>query len=368
MQDVYSLRARLFSSTKVSLGNISPFELNFIVLGGLPIFLPLVMCMGESMLGSTNPIAWYFWMNATISAPHVYSTYVRLARKIDEGKISEVCGLPTYLAIVFLLSVVAISGNLLQILTVINVWQSFHYVRQVYGVSRIYDRRLGSGNGNQIDSQATDPQARNKRARWWQDPSFLAYHLAMPLFVLGRWNMLFIAWNGKASEVIMPVRMPDSLMILCVVLAVLALLIGLNYEWQKFSSRPVYNPISLINLIVYFAIHMFGFLSITFYQRGFFAVTIFHAIQYLALVCWTEGRVTVQKGLSFATVCKFSPVLVAFLSFWLLIFIPSYIWQGNVIDALDRFWPHHLAGILLYAVSAHHYCIDTFLWRAKIGK
>src|SRR5882724_9485158 len=79
---------------KLNLRHTPAFDWMFIVLGGLPLYLPLIFWMGETKLSGSSPIYWYFWMNATISAPHVYSTYCRLGRKISEGKVSWWVGFP----------------------------------------------------------------------------------------------------------------------------------------------------------------------------------------------------------------------------------------------------------------------------------
>src|SRR5205807_10139645 len=170
-----------------NLGRTPVFDWLFIVLGGIPLFLPFLFFMGESGLSKSAPVYWYFWMNAVTSAPHVYSTYCRLGRKIGEGMVTGWMGFPCYALCVGLLALASVKGFFLQAMTGVNVWQSVHYVRQVYGVSRLY------GRGEFAD-------ARVRRL------SYYAFHLSMPLFVLGRWHTLYTVWGGRPSTTIIPVH------------------------------------------------------------------------------------------------------------------------------------------------------------------
>ena len=70
--------------TSIQVRRITPplFDWFSIITGGLLFALPFVLMMGEERLSRGDTIRWYFWMNALISSPHVYATYVRLQRKI----------------------------------------------------------------------------------------------------------------------------------------------------------------------------------------------------------------------------------------------------------------------------------------------
>jgi hypothetical protein len=336
------------SAPKISFGGVTTFEWLFIILGGMLFFLPPIMFLGESTLASQNPIAWNFWMTAAISAPHVNAAYVRLERKIVQGRLNAFFGIPLYLVFLALLGLAAWLGRYLEFMTAVNVWQSFHYVRQVYGISRVYAHE-------NIETHLS------RRLTYW------AFHLAMPLFVLGRWSLLFDVWKGKASpsDVIIPVHMPDALMTCCFVLAIVGFGLGISAEFIK-SKQGVYNPVGLVNLLGYYFIHWFGFLSASCYWRGFFAVTIYHAVQYLGLVFLQEKK---QRKNPPAFLCLWdkTPVVVTFLAFWLAIFLVGHTVLDFVLPSFNIYWLQWTA-VFLGAQSAHHYAIDTFLWRAKVGK
>ena len=330
---------------RIAWESLHVFDWLFIVLGGLPVILPLVFLLSESGLSRQSPIYWYFWMNAVLSAPHVYSTYCRLTRKIRERRVSWLVGIPAYAACFAVLALASRLGFYLQALTAVNVWQSLHYVRQTYGVSRVYSRGM-----------VEEPLTRTL--------SFYAYHLAMPLFLLGRWDVLYTVWGGKASSAIIPVDVSDWLMASCWVLAACGLGLGIASEWRRYRANGhAYSPIGAVNLATYFAIFIFGFLSVTYYQRGFFAVTIYHAVQYLGLV-WILERKHASGGLG--GVIQAAPQWAGFLVFWGVLFAAGFFFENRLLSVANQVWLQFSA-IALAAVSAHHYTVDTFIWRAKAG-
>ena len=321
------------------------FEWMFVVLGGLPLYAPILLLLGERGLSGQNPIYWYFWVNAIISSPHVYSTYARLGRKITERKVSWWFGVPLYLLTFGALALASEAGYFVEAMTAVNLWQSVHYCRQVYGVSRLMGR-----NG--------DEDAFTKRL------SFYGYHLAMPLFVLGRWDVLYTVWGGKASGAIIPYDVSSVVMGLCWAVAIVGMAAGLLAELRTYrKAQNGYNVARLVTLIIYYAIHIVGFLSITFYQRGFFAVTIFHAVQYLALVWMLERSKATGRT---ERVFKSLPRLLAFPAFWAAFFVGAYLLENHVFMAANGLWPL-MASVGLAAVSAHHYAVDSVMWRRKVG-
>jgi hypothetical protein len=108
-------------------------------------------------------------------------------------------------------------------------------------------------------------------------------------------------------------------------------------------------------------VHVYGFLSISHYQRGFFAVTIFHAVQYLALVWLKDAERPWARRAALQSVR--SARALGFPLFWGAIFAAGYVWENHV-SALGRVVSPVLPAILLAAVSAHHYLVDSLIWRA----
>lgn len=327
--------------------SVSTFEWLFIVFGGLPLCLPFLFLLGENGLSSQNPIYWYVLINSVVSSPHVYSTYLRLGRKISENKASFFIGWPSYAVLLLILQVAQFKGLFVEAMTAVNVVQSYHYLRQVYGTYRLYS---GASNENAL--------ARNL--------SVYVFHLAMPLFIFGRWDMLYTVWGGKPSSAIIPVDFSNTFMNCCWVLAGIAIILAFVLEYVKIKhSYNTYNPVGAVIIFVYFVIHWFGFLSVQFYQRGFFAITIFHAVQYFALLWFMERQS--ESGRSIIAKFQNVPFKVLLPLIWLLVFVSVYIWENKVLTFGNLFFAN-TSMLIMGAVSAHHYFVDAFIWRRQAGK
>lgn len=322
----------------------SPFEWFFVIGGGLAVFLPFILLVGEQELAQEQFIHWYFWLSVIIGSPHVYSTYVRQQRKISEKKSSIWLGLPAYLAIVGLLSIIHYGGWFVETITAVNVWQSFHYLRQTYGVGCLYG---GQKNFDEAD----------RRLRWW------AYHLVFPYLIIGRWDMLYDAWGGQAYELI-PVNFDESVMFFLGIVALFGIYAQCIAEARliRRNGRD-YRPTGLICYAICMGIHYYGFMIVTHFQRGFEAVTFFHAMQYLALVWVLERR---QRAAAGNRWIKAVPNLIGFLLFWLTLYLLGFGWEQYLTTALEHWWLI-ASTILLSSISVHHYIVDSFLWRRSVG-
>ena len=335
-------------ASRVTLRGTTAFEWLFVILGGLPLYLPLIFALGERGLSGRDPIYWYFWVNAIISSPHVWSTYARLGRKIGERKVARWVGFPLYLAIFGALALASKSGYFLEAMTAVNLWQSFHYCRQVFGVSKLVSR---NGQDDELTRRLM----------------FYGYHLAVPLFVLGRWDVLYTVWGGRPSGAIIPVNVSSWIMGLCWAVASVGVGAGLWAELRSYrrvrAEGRSYNLARLLTFATYYAIHIFGFLSVTYFQRGFFAVTIFHAVQYLSIVWVLEKKSNAGPTVG---LLRRVPAVAAFPLFWVGLFAVGYSMENYVFMGANHLWSF-MAAVGLAAVSAHQYSVDSVMWRRKVG-
>jgi hypothetical protein len=229
----------------------------------------------------------------------------------------------------------------------VNVWQSYHYLRQFWGINRIFSR----GEENTADV--------NKLSFW-------AYHLAMPFFIIGRWDMLYTAWKGKPSESIIPVHFPEPVMMVLLFLCVFGFGLGMAAEFLKYkNSKTEYNCTGLILLVLFFWLHWFGFISLENYNRGFIAITLFHAIQYMAIVWMFEEKQT-STFPKVTQKLRTIPVTVSFAAFWIGLYVFGNFVQHNVFDLGNFCWAH-FSTMCLSTISAHHYFVDTIMWGRKAG-
>lgn len=324
----------------------SSFEWLFVLTGGLAFALPLLFWVGEQSLGQEELIHWYFWIGSIVSAPHVYATYVRLHRKIQDGSVAWWMGFPWYFAWAALLVVSLWAGFYVQVLTAINVWQSWHYLRQTYGVSCLY-------------GQQTNMDNLDRRIRYW------AYHFTFPWLIIGRWDMLYTIWNGKTSDAIIPVDFGVTVMYPLGLVALAGIYLAVVGEIRLIiKNKWNYRPIGLLCYAICIGIHWYGFLIPSHYQRGFFAVTIFHAIQYMALIWHFERQTAIESGNKIAISI---PTLVGFMAFWGLLYLVGCGFEQQFLPFVSHWWAD-ASTILLAAISAHHYSVDTFIWRRNVGK
>lgn len=328
---------------KLTFLNPLGFEVQFIILGGMALYLPVILFLGEPGL-SKEMVAWNLWVNSLATAPHTSSTYVRLQRKMKEGKVHWFFGAPAFLITLGILTLCWANGHLIEGLTAAAMWQSFHYLRQMYGVNRIFSRK-------------------NSETELARKLNFWAYHLAVPLFVFGRSDMLWHIWHGKPSTDFIPLDVPDMVMLLFAIVAGVGLLLGLASEFMKARANAVYNPVGLVLLILYFGVHYYGFLSVEYFIRGFLFISIYHAVQYFAMVYYLERDGRTEK---ITEKLMKGPILLMFPIFWLLLVGFGYL-VNQTVPKIDMFWTQ-CSLIVLNNWSVHHYVVDTVLWTKKVGK
>ncbi|MBX9695779.1 MAG: hypothetical protein K2Z81_25565, partial [Cyanobacteria bacterium] len=108
-------------------------------------------------------------------------------------------------------------------------------------------------------------------------------------------------------------------------------------------------------------------ISVEYFQRGFFAVTIFHAVQYMALSWLLEDK-TKNNDTATGRVLSSIPIKwhrFSFLVYWGIILALASAWVWLATET-NIFWAQS-SMILMMAVSAHHYAVDTRIWRKSAG-
>jgi len=126
-----------------------------------------------------------------------------------------------------------------------------------------------------------------------------------------------------------------------------------------------YTVLPLMTLITYYVVHYYGFLSIQWYQLGFFTVTVFHAIQYMGLGWMLEDRTKSDATLP-GRLMTMVPSWASFWLFWLSLGTIAWVWENSIATSINSIWAS-AASCLLLAVSAHHYTVDTRIWRRAAG-
>jgi hypothetical protein len=117
-----------------------------------------------------------------------------------------------------------------------------------------------------------------RRLRWW------SYHLCFPYLILSRWDTLYEAWQG-ASYNIIPVQFDDMLMRWLMLMMFGGIYVQLVLECRFALSQSLEVSSHRLDLFrhVSWACITMASRCCRISNAGFFAVTIFHSLQYLWL-------------------------------------------------------------------------------------
>ncbi len=242
-------------------------------------------------------------------------------------------------AIVVLTICIAFAGELGTPLQALYLaWSPYHYSAQAYGLAVMYSYRSGC----MLDT-------RNKNGLWY---------VAMIPFVFALFSPSGVALNMVVPESIMHHSAVHSVLTILNTalpwIAVLALAVLIRNIWQS-DSGPI--PIICIMMVVSNAAWFFILGPL----QAFAYATIFHGLQYLAIVIIfhvkeqkaraSDRHSTLYHVLWFYGICLF-------IGYGLFNCMPlAYVWAGfGTVES-----------VLLVAamINIHHFVVDGFIWRLK---
>jgi hypothetical protein len=77
-----------------------------------------------------------------------------------------------------------------------------------------------------------------------------------------------------------------------------------------------------------------------------------------------ERQTAIERGWRLA---EKVPNFIGFALFWTFLYFVGMGYESKFAMGMNTFWVS-AATIMLASISAHHYTVDTFLWRRKAGK
>lgn len=324
------------------------FDLAFQVLPCL-LALAFVLVTQQASLSLVMAILLFQWV---AGGPHIIATFTRTCLDAQSRR--------QYWFLVFVLPVIcaalalglAFGVGMWAIGSAYFYWQSWHFLRQSYGVERIYAR-------------AAEPLA--PRGDW---PT-LAVIYALPIAgVLRRSHQAVSSYLGQEIRW-MPVN--ENLM----QAATLALLAILGWwvfarvrEWRAGTLRPAHTLYMFTHVVMFTG----GYMLLENPDMGWLLISIWHSLQYLMIV-WlfnarrTASPVAPQRGLWRRISLPRNWFLYA-----LFVLVVAAI-VGRVFpaiqagaDMLAMPQPWLIAFALGMAVNFHHYTVDAFIWRSRRAK
>jgi len=306
----------------------------------------LAIACGWLVVSSPALFPAVFVLNAwLLGYHHVVSTFTRLT--FDSDSFKEHRFLVTWLPLIVLAAVVvacvALGSWILT--TVYLYWQWWHYTRQSYGISRIYQRKAGLDND-------------------------LLHKLV--IYALPVWGILYRSWQAPGQFLFNDVRVvPVPLWLVTAA----GLLTSFVLAWWVMQivrnwfagTLAVAHTLYLCSHLLIFGV---GYLAITNLNHGWLVLTIWHNCQYL-LTVWMFNNNRFKNAVdpkhrflssisqrsrvfTYVGVCLLlSTVLYGTLKYSL----------GWLAIATATSLP--LFAIAFQAINFHHYVVDAVIWKVR---
>ena len=278
-----------------------------------------------------------FWL---IAYPHVASMYTRIA--LDRPGVRAhrflLFGLPPIVLVAT--AGVAWLGGVVALNTLYFYWQTHHYTKQSYGISRAYQRRSGAPAGE----------------RDWLSAGVV---FAFPL-----WGILHRAHQRPPQFYGMPLWSPPVPRALVVAAAVLAL--GTLAAWIRRLRRAPRSAGLVLFLLSHVVITVISYLAIPDVTRGWLFINVWHNAQYIVFV-WAANARRFSGGVDperpFLSRLSQPTYIVRYAAVCLGLSTAFYLALGEALPRIAwQVLPMVLVGHL--AVNFHHYLVDAVIWRS----
>lgn len=217
-------------------------------------------------------------------------------------------------------------------------WSPYHYAAQAYGLSVMYCYRSGCQLG-----------VANKRMLWWVSMLPFFYNFAIARRAGMHW-LDVAGWLDNPTAVSF---LNDFRVVMpYVAFAAVAILF-----WRIWRSENV--PMPLISLLILFTNGVWWFTMTP--SQAFVWATIFHGIQYLAIIIIFHvkdqiNQPTNRHGVTYHTLWFYGASFL--LGYGLFRWFPyAYIFAG--------FTPAASVMYTVAMINIHHFIVDAFIWRLK---
>lgn len=253
----------------------------------------------------------------------------------------------TWLPLIVLASLFAASAVLgTWILTTVYLyWQWWHYTRQSYGISRIYQRKVGLGD----------------------NPVHKLVIYALPV-----WGILYRSWQAPDQFLFNEVRVlpVPSWLLICSGLFTLFVLAWWVTQVVKSwfdGSLAIAHTLYLCSHLLVFGI---GYLAITNINHGWLVLTVWHNCQYI-LTVWmfnnNRFKNTIDSRHRFLSLISQRGRVFTYLGVCLLLSTAIYgglkYSLGWLAIATATSLP--LFAIVFQAINFHHYVVDAVIWKVR---
>lgn len=284
---------------------------------------------------------------------HVIATFVRLA--VDRGPLTSGRFVLGALPVVVLAGTagLVVAGATSIIATVYLYWQWFHYVRQSYGVSRLYLRKSLS---------AAAPAGGHPS---WMDE---AITLGV-IYVLPLWGILHR--SAQRPETFLNVHpiyvpVPEALLSVVAWLAVASVVAWLAQQVVQNLNGIASGPYEFY-VASHIALFTTGYLIIQDINTGWLVLNVWHNAQYL-LIVWLHNNKRFSRGVEpehpfISALCQRDHA-VSYVLVCLGVATTVYLVVQGGLSLVALPWID--ASLVAYmAINFHHYIVDAIIWRRR---
>jgi hypothetical protein len=281
---------------------------------------------------------------------HVVSTFTRLA--FDTESFSQnrflVLVLPLLVLVAVIIACISIGTWVLP--TTYLYWQWFHYMRQSYGISRIYQRK-------------------------GQSVLALDDRLAKAvIYLIPIWGILYRSYQRPGQFLWMDIKTLPVPFWLVAVAGSAALL---SFVWWSFRRLQDFSRGQLtlghtLYMLSHVTIFTTGYLLISDISQGWLVVNIWHNAQYILLV-WMFNNNRFKAGIDprhrFLSTISQRPKVLRYFLVCLGISTASYVaiyitlTKATAVVSFAAAIP--LVLIAYQAINFHHYIVDAVIWKVR---
>jgi hypothetical protein len=274
---------------------------------------------------------------------HVVSTFTRLAFDRESFRQHRLLLIPLPVAVAaFTIAIVLLVGDWL-VGTIYLYAQWFHYMRQSYGISRMYLRKAGA------------------------IPASRDLVLDGVIYGLPLWGILYRSYQKPSSFLgleIVTLPVPTVVLYAVGTIATASVLIWIARAAESFARRQPDAPHSAY-VASHIAIFASGYLLIDDISSGWLVLNIWHNLQYV-LIVWMHNANRFGKGVDpqrrfLSTISQPQNVMLYAVVCWAL---------GTVlyfnIDRMLALFSNRVLPLSLLAymtINFHHYVVDAVIWR-----
>ncbi len=283
---------------------------------------------------------------------HVVSTFTRLA--FDTESFTQhrflVLVLPLLVLLVVVLACVSIGAWVLP--TTYLYWQWFHYMRQSYGIARIYQRKAGVQTVLGLDDRLTKAV----------------------IYLIPIWGILYRSYQRPKQFLWMDVKtlpVPFWLVTVAGSAALVSFVWWSFRRWQAFSRGQVAAGQTLY-VLSHVTIFTTGYLLISDINQGWLVVNIWHNAQYILLV-WMFNNNRFKAGIDqrhrFLSTISQRPYVLRYFLVCLGLstvgYLVIYLTLTKATTVVSFAAAVPLVLIAYQAINFHHYIVDAVIWKVR---